>query len=187
MDFMALYTSADGRISRKTWWIGAIILAVVNMIVTLLILPLLGLGMVNTAQLTGAAANDPQLVASIVTSAMQTSGWASLVVLIVFAWPIYCLSVKRRHDKNNNGYDVIGYLVLTAILLLIQGLGLGYTTMTVGETTVPTPSIIYMILGFITAVYAIYMLVVLGFLKGTPGTNQYGPDPLGGSTVAAAA
>jgi uncharacterized membrane protein YhaH (DUF805 family) len=187
MDFMALYTSADGRISRKTWWIGAIILAVANMIVTLLILPLLGIGMVNTAQLTGAAANDPQLIASLVTSAMQTSGWASLVLLIIFAWPTYCLSVKRRHDKNNNGYDVIGYLALTAIVLLVQGLGLGYTTMTVGTTTVPTPSVLSMILGAITAVYGIYLLIVLGFLKGTPGSNQYGPDPLGGSAIAATA
>lgn len=185
MDFMALYTKTEGRISRKTWWIGAIILAVVNIIITMLILPMVGLGALNPAQLT-AAGSDPQMIANLVASSMSTSGWAGLVVLIIFAWPTYCLSVKRRHDKNNNGYDVIGYLALSAILLLIQGLGLGYTTMTVGEVTVPTPSMIYMVLGFVAAVYAIYMLVVLGFLKGTTGANQYGPDPLGATAMAAA-
>ena len=34
------------------------------------------------------------------------------------------------------------------------------------------------IIGGIFGIYAIYMLVVLGFLKGTSGPNNYGPDPL---------
>jgi len=33
-------------------------------------------------------------------------------------------------------------------------------------------------LGIIVGIYAIYLLVVLGFLKGTSGPNNYGPDPL---------
>lgn len=36
------------------------------------------------------------------------------------------------------------------------------------------------LLGIILLVYAIYLLVVLGFLKGTAGPNNYGPDPLQG-------
>ncbi|MNU10754.1 hypothetical protein D3C72_2580940 [compost metagenome] len=43
----------------------------------------------------------------------------------------------------------------------------------------PTPdmwmSVLYLLLG----IFGIYMLVQLGFLKGTPGPNSYGPDPLG--------
>ena len=31
---------------------------------------------------------------------------------------MYALSLKRRHDKDNNGMDVIVYLALTAVLLL---------------------------------------------------------------------
>ncbi len=30
----------------------------------------------------------------------------------------------------------------------------------------------------VLAVAGIYMLVQLGFLRGTPGSNTYGPDPL---------
>ena len=37
-----------------------------------------------------------------------------------------------------------------------------------------------LVVGIVFLVYAIYMLVQLGFLKGTPGPNSYGPDPLGG-------
>jgi uncharacterized membrane protein YhaH (DUF805 family) len=29
------------------------------------------------------------------------------------------------------------------------------------------------------AAISLWALVVLGFLRGTPGPNQYGPDPLG--------
>lgn len=35
-------------------------------------------------------------------------------------------------------------------------------------------------------VWGIYLLVVLGFLKGTTGPNQYGPDPLGDTAAATA-
>jgi uncharacterized membrane protein YhaH (DUF805 family) len=37
-----------------------------------------------------------------------------------------------------------------------------------------------MIIGVIFGIYAIYMLIQLGFLKGTAGPNNYGPDPLQG-------
>ena len=35
-------------------------------------------------------------------------------------------------------------------------------------------------------IFALYLLVVMGFLRGTPGPNQYGPDPLAGSAPATA-
>jgi uncharacterized membrane protein YhaH (DUF805 family) len=35
------------------------------------------------------------------------------------------------------------------------------------------------IIGFATLVIAIWFLIELGFLRGTQGPNQYGPDPLG--------
>jgi uncharacterized membrane protein YhaH (DUF805 family) len=35
-------------------------------------------------------------------------------------------------------------------------------------------------LSVIVGIFGLYMLVVLGFLKGTAGPNNYGPDPLQG-------
>ena len=43
----------------------------------------------------------------------------------------------------------------------------------------PTPDWWLSILLFALGVFGIYMLVQLGFLKGTPGANSYGADPLG--------
>lgn len=133
-----------------------------------------------------AAADDPAAVSALIVGSMQTAGWASLVLFLLFAYPIYCISIKRRHDKNSKGTDVIGYLALTALLLLVQALGLGYGVTDMGGMPVATPSMLYGVLGFVTLVYAIYMLVVLGFLKGTEGPNQYGPDPLGDTAAVAA-
>ena len=184
-NIVPLYTTTDGRISRKTWWLAAIGIGVVNIIISLLIFPMVGLGGPNTAAIM-AAADDPSAVSALITGSLQAAGWASLVMFLLFAYPIYCISIKRRHDKNNKGTDVIGYLAVTALLLLVQALGLGYSVADMGGTPVPVPSMIYSALGLISLVYAIYMLVVLGFLKGTEGPNQYGPDPLG-DTVAATA
>jgi len=52
---------------------------------------------------------------------------------------------------------------------LIQALGFLQATGGIG-----------MVVSIIFLIYAIYMLVQLGFLKGTAGPNNYGPDPLGG-------
>ena len=185
MDFKALYTTTDGRISRKTFWISAIVLAVVNIVISLLILPLVGLGGPNMAAIV-AAANDPAQVSSIVMGAVQSSAWGSLVVLAIFAYPYYCISVKRRHDKNNNGIDVVIYLALAALLLVVQGLGLGMSVVEVQGMTIPMPNTVFTVLGAIVGIFGLYLLVVLGFLKGTDGTNQYGPDPLGGTAAVAA-
>lgn len=177
MDFKALYTTTEGRISRQTWWIGAIILGVANIVISMLLLPLLGLGMPDLSRLMVDGA-DPTTLMPEMMGAMQGAAWGSLVVFLIFAYPAYCLSVKRRHDKDNAGLDVLIYFGVTALLLLVQALGLGYTIGDMNGIPVPQPSLIYMAIGLVGGVFGVYMLVVLGFLKGTDGANSYGPDPL---------
>jgi uncharacterized membrane protein YhaH (DUF805 family) len=184
-NIVPLYTTTDGRISRKTWWLAAIGIGVVNIVIAMLIFPMVGLGG-PSAEAIMAAADDPAAVSALITGSLQASGWASLILFLLFAYPIYCISIKRRHDKNSKGTDVIGYLAVTALLLLAQALGLAYGVADMGGVPVPVPSMLYGVLGFIALVYAIYMLVVLGFLKGTEGPNQYGPDPLGTTAAATA-
>jgi uncharacterized membrane protein YhaH (DUF805 family) len=181
----SLYLTTDGRISRKTWWLAAIGLAVVNLLISMVVFPIAGLGMPNAAQL-AATAEDPAALSALISGAVQAASWANLVLFAIFAYPIYAISVKRRHDKDNNGLDVTIYLVLTALLLFVQALGLGYTTAEIGGMTIPVPTMLSNILGIVVGIAALYMLVVLGFLKGTEGPNQYGPDPLGATAAAAA-
>jgi uncharacterized membrane protein YhaH (DUF805 family) len=184
-NIVGLFTSTTGRISRKSWWLGVVIIIVLNLIITFLILPMVGLSG-PSAQAIMDAAQDPTKLAAVMSSGMQAAGWGSLVLFVIFAYPQYALGVKRRHDKDNNGIDVLIFLALEAVLFLVQALGLGYTIGDAGGMAVPVPSMIYSILGLVFLVYAIYMLVVLGFLRGTAGPNQYGPDPLGGTATATA-
>lgn len=173
------FTTTTGRINRQPFWIGVIILAVVNIVISLLILPLVGLGMPNMATL--ATATDPAAMTATIEGAIKASAWASLVIFIIFAYPYYALAVKRRHDKDNAGLDVLIYLVLSGLLLLLQALGFAYSPTDVGGMMVPMPTMLFSVFGIVLLIYGIYLLVVLGFLKGTSGPNQYGPDPLGGA------
>jgi len=69
---------------------------------------------------------------------------------------------------------------VSGLLTLVQAFGIGMTRTDLGNgMIVAMPdtwmSILYVLLG----IFGIYMLVQLGFLKGTPGANSYGADPLG--------
>lgn len=176
-NLIANYTTTTGRIGRQQWWIGSIILAVIYVIISFLILPLIGLGMPNAGAIS-AAGNDPNAVTNLIMGSMRAAGWGAVILTLIFAFPIYALGVKRRHDRNNAGLDFLVYIVLLIVLNLMQALGLAFNTSNIGGTVVPTPSVLYSVLGFVMLVYAIYILVVCGFLKGTTGPNQYGPDPL---------
>jgi uncharacterized membrane protein YhaH (DUF805 family) len=153
----------EGRIGRQSWWIGIIILAVIGIILNWI------LGMIMGASMTFdlAAMSTPEGMAAL-AGAMQRFYWVSLIVSIVIAYPYIALGVKRRHDRDNNGMDVIIFIGILVLSNLLGGLGLTVN------------NILGTIIGLVIAVYGIYMLVVLGFLKGTTGANQYGADPLGG-------
>ena len=186
-NIMGLYTSLDGRIGRKTWWLASIAMAVVILIVEFVILPLVGLNaMVNPAAAI-AAGGDATAVSATLVDSMHKASWVGLIIYIVFGWPIVALGVKRRHDKDNGGMDFIVFYVVALLINLAGALGLGYTMTDFGNgVTFPTPSLPLTIIDILYGIFAIYMLVVLGFLKGTTGSNQYGPDPLLSGAVAAA-
>ena len=154
------FTSMDGRINRQAWWIGVIVLIVVAIVLNFILGMFMGGAMPSLEQLT-----DPAFMAGYA----QRAGWQSLIIGLITAYPYICLSVKRRHDRNNNGYDAIGLIVFSLLWSLVQALGILNSTSTIG-----------MIISIIFLIYAIYMLVQLGFLKGTAGANTYGPDPLQG-------
>lgn len=144
MDFGNLYLSTEGRIGRQTYWIAAIILGVISIIVSYLV----------SSFVAGTAA----LVISII--------WQLLV-----SYPAYNLMAKRFHDRNKPSsyalYVIIAFLVLSVISLL--------TMPTPGEM----PGAVTWIVTGLTLVIGIWVLIELGFLRGTIGPNQYGPDPVG--------
>lgn len=174
------FVGFDGRLNRQPFWISAIILAVISVVISLLILPLLGLSMMPSLPTIDANTTVEEIAAA-VNAAQGRAGWISFVMFLIFAYPSAAICIKRRHDRNSSGIDVWIYLALTAIMLLVSALGFGMTTMDFGNgVIVPVPGPIVMGLNVVVGIYALYLLVVLGFLKGTAGPNNYGPDPLQG-------
>jgi uncharacterized membrane protein YhaH (DUF805 family) len=182
-NLVELYTRMEGRIARKTFWLGVLGLIIASIIVGFVILPIIGLGLMP--DLSGLDPSDMEAFNAAVAGTMQRSAIGSLVLLAIFAWPTIALSLKRRHDRNSRGYDVYAFYALQFILVLLQVTGLGMSTMVVEGVAIPMPSGLYTAVSAIMGILAIYLLVVLGFLKGTTGPNDFGPDPLAGVAMAA--
>lgn len=157
---VSLFNGTAGRIGRRSWWMGVVILAVISIALTW-ILSLVGLGPNRT---TGSA------------------GYAQLIVYLLLIYPSLCLSIKRRHDRDNNAMDIKIITAVSAVLTVLQTFGVGITPTDVGGgVMMPMPAIWLTALYVILGIAGIYMLVMLGFLRGTVGNNSYGPDPVGGT------
>src|SRR4051812_29721664 len=109
-NILANYMGFDGRINRQQWWIGVIVLIVVGVIIAWI------LGMILGTSNIGALINTDGTVNQDAVNALTTkAGWQGLIISIVFAYPQLALNIKRRHDRNNNGYDAIALAAISII------------------------------------------------------------------------
>jgi len=176
-----LYLSTDGRLSRKQFWLGFLGLLALSIVLNLLSTPL-GYSLAGGIPALDPGA-DPAAIAVAMGEVMRRGAWLGLVLFLILAYPLYCLCVKRRHDRDSAGRDVLLALALNVVILLIQAFGLGLTTIEANGTAMPAPSMLFMIVSGITGLLGLYLLIVLGFLRGTPGSNSYGPDPVLGAAA----
>jgi uncharacterized membrane protein YhaH (DUF805 family) len=150
---ISLLTTTEGRIGRQQWWIGVVALIVVSLIATVII------GIISFGN-------------------AMIFAWLAVVLNLALIWPSYCIGIKRRHDRDNNGMDLKILIAGSVLLNVLTATGIGSTMTDMGGVMVPMPSIWLSAINLIFAVFALYMLVQLGFLKGTTGSNSYGADPL---------
>jgi len=150
---VSLLTTTEGRISRKQWWIGLLVIVAIAIGLTI-VLSIISFG--NLLLLS----------------------WGGFIISLALLWPSYCIGIKRRHDRDNDGRDLVALIGASVVLNLLQVLGIGMTTGEVWGQPALVPDMWLMVLQFLVFVFAVYMLVQVGFLKGTEGPNQYGPDPL---------
>jgi uncharacterized membrane protein YhaH (DUF805 family) len=97
------------------------------------------------------------------------SGLGALLIIIAlayipFLWIGLAISAKRLHDRNKSAWWLLLFYLVPAIL---QGIG----------EQLGTAGLILTLAGLGISIWA---LVEIGFLRGTVGPNQYGPDPLSG-------
>ena len=152
---IALLTTSEGRIGRQQWWIGVVAMIVVGIIASIVI------GIISFGNAT-------------------IFGWLVVLLNLALLWPSYNIGMKRRHDRDNDGTDLKIMLGVSVLLNILTATGIGSSVVDIGGgVMMPQPAMWLTIINLLFAVFAIYMLVQLGFLKGTTGANTYGSDPLG--------
>ncbi|MGH6866582.1 MAG: DUF805 domain-containing protein [Methyloceanibacter sp.] len=97
---------------------------------------------------------------------------AILLVLVTLAlfYPSYAVATKRFQDRDKPGVTALYGLIPVLIASLLQAFGL--------TGTPQEPNAIGWICTLINLGVGIWFLIDLGILKGTPGPNKFGGDPL---------
>ncbi len=175
-----LYLSYEGRIGRKSFWLGILGVIVAGVGLSLVLTPIFGGSIVDPSQILNSGGSvDSEALSNAVLQAASRAGWANLVAYLIFFIPIAAITIKRRHDRGSAGMEFWVYAALTIAMLLLQATGMGYTIVEFGGFFVPTPTMLTYVVMMAAGVLGVYLLVVCGFLKGDDGENAYGPDPLG--------
>lgn len=159
---MDLFTSFDGRISRKGFWLGFLGMVVISIIA--------GLGLMSVF---------PGGIA-------LTMGQLILSAGLVYIWS--AVVVKRLHDRGKPAlpWSLI-FVAPGGVMQLMSIFQIGYAPVELAGTQVMVPGIGATVAMWGAMAVALWMIVELGFLKGNPGDNEYGPDPLQGPANAQAA
>jgi uncharacterized membrane protein YhaH (DUF805 family) len=133
---LSTFTSFEGRIPRKTFWLGYLVMIIVTWVLMFLLSAVFGVSMF--------ASPDPTLSEEAqLAQAMEQMSAMMLplgIVLLLTLWPALAIYTKRWHDRNKSGW--------------------------------------WSLIIFIPIIGGIWMLIELGFLRGTEGANRFGPDPI---------
>jgi uncharacterized membrane protein YhaH (DUF805 family) len=129
------FTSFDGRIPRKTFWLAFLVMLVISWILQLIAFSIFGGSMMAmdpnmTPEQQGMAAVD----------AMSAMMLPLGIVILLTLWPTLAVYTKRWHDRDKSGW--------------------------------------WSLIMFVPIIGGIWMLVELGFLRGTEGANRFGADPI---------
>ena len=174
------YLSFEGRIDREPFWMGTFfLLAVLNSVQQLAaIAPMLQFNATLYSMMQAAGKPpDPGPVLQYSLDFSRHFAWIALLVWLLVCYPAAAVGIKRRHDRNRSGVDVVVYLAWIGLLTLGYALGYGFKTIDFYGSRVPFPDTIgFASVGVLWALQ-IYLLIVAGCMPGTKGPNKYGPDP----------
>jgi uncharacterized membrane protein YhaH (DUF805 family) len=162
MNFANVLFSFSGRINRAKFWLSVVFWLVVVFVAFVVIIVLIGRGVsdLDTDDIGG-------LIAAF---------GAGIIVVAIVLIPMFisnlAVGIKRLHDRNKSGWWIVLFYFGPAVLDAI------------GNTS--DSGNVSFALGLAGFAIAIWGIVELGFLRGTVGPNQYGPDPLTPEQVAVA-
>ena len=154
MSFAKLYLSSNGRINRGQWWLGAIVVVLFTVTATVFFW--------KWDQLDWLLYTFPGRLTLFVPN---------IIGLLAF----YAINAKRFQDRNKpKAYAQIA-LVIGGVKFLLDLAGLTGDWFHVNLAD--------QVFQIVLAIIGLWYLVELGFLRGTPGDNRFGPEPLANKTA----
>jgi uncharacterized membrane protein YhaH (DUF805 family) len=99
MDIVWLLTSFEGRINRAKWWLGLLILVIVQWIIWYIVSMTMGVNMMT--------ANDPAQMEQVMTAIGIPIG----IISLIFLYPTLALYTKRWHDRGKSGWWTLIILI----------------------------------------------------------------------------
>jgi uncharacterized membrane protein YhaH (DUF805 family) len=149
---LTLFTSFQGRIGRAQFWLGVVMLLFVTV--------------------GGVLTLAPEVLETPVDQPMPAPGLAEILFNLIVVLAGTALSVKRFNDRDRPYWwgFALGALGAAFTVAPLFGWFVDPAFFTTAETA---------LFGLFIAI-SLFALVDNGFLKGTPGPNRYGPDPLAG-------
>jgi uncharacterized membrane protein YhaH (DUF805 family) len=140
----------DGRISRKYFWLAGLVWTIGFFAI---MFPLLH--WFSGGQWLSDTISDRQLD--------KAGSAAMLIAAAILLYPSLAMSVKRLHDLNLSAWWCVPLFIPTFADNLL--------------TVMNAPAMVQTGALWIDCAVALVYLVVLGFIRGTDGPNQYGDDP----------
>jgi uncharacterized membrane protein YhaH (DUF805 family) len=156
-----LFTSFEGRISRRRFWFGLLVFVAIGLGLSLLMLPL-------------SRGAGPML------------RLAGFIVSLGLLYPLAALVVKRLHDRDMPAMPW-AYIYVSAITVFsfINTFKIGFVHRQIASVTIETPGAAAYAVLAVCMLTNLGMFIVLAFLRGTTGPNRFGPDPLQRTAAAA--
>ena len=113
---MDLFLSFNGRIPRSKFWIGLLVLIVVNWILMAILGMVFGTSMVMTADPANAEQAMEQMSAMFIPM---------MIAMIIMLYPSLAVYTKRRHDRGKSGWwSLIMFIPIAGIIWFIVELGI---------------------------------------------------------------
>ena len=147
MGFVRLFLGFGGRLSRAEFVIMGIILGLLEELTSLLVVSVIDARHPGSGELADWSPSDV----------------AGIGVMIVFLWPMLCMTAKRYHDLDKSGW----WTLLLGAPIVLGALGVVSYMEDAKDSGI--------ILCALAVLAFLWPMIELGTFHGTPGDNGYGP------------
>ena len=167
--------SFQGRMRRRDWWVLLLILIVVDLVLSSIGMAVLGGTMMPFTMGVRGGSFD-------LSDWMAKRTEVQIVISLITLWPMLAIGVKRLHDRGRSGW---WFVLLCALSFAQQCLSFASSSRGLSMFAF-RPTLALLIFGLATLIIGVWLLIEMGFLDGTPGSNRFGPSPKGLGEPAAA-